>query len=262
MKGIKDTILIQRLLGQRLCAARKKAGLSRPKLAELLNASPLRPYETSSQDGLTMERLKQWEYGNNPLALEWIPAICEVLIVDVGYLFGEYDESTRGISDVVEQTGLSASAVEALETCKAGAYPFGPETISMFLEAPECYTFFASFSRLFALAVSLQEKLSGYPENALGRDALTSASDRALALYALHSGTGPNAIGRIREKWTLELFGFQKACEKLTADMETIIDEALREAEIATKRKYREASAKAAEEIAAYRANKEGMDGD
>lgn len=63
---------------------------------------------------MTAERLKQWEYGNNPISHEWIPAICEVLDCDIGYLFGEYDERKRELSDVSKTTGLSENAVRQL----------------------------------------------------------------------------------------------------------------------------------------------------
>lgn len=113
-KGINSTVIMQRLLGERIKQARKNAGLTRPGLVNQLENSSLRPYEEGRAYVFSDNRLKQWEYGNNPVDIEWIPALCEALGVDVGYLFGDYAEHTRTQADIVAVTGLSENAVKII----------------------------------------------------------------------------------------------------------------------------------------------------
>ncbi len=108
-----DTFSVKKTMGERIKKAREAKGYDRPVFCNRLNKSfsqpPLEKYKEMYPD-----RLKQWEYGVNPVQLEWIPAICEVLSVDVGYLFGEYEECRRQISDVVAITGLSEETVKSV----------------------------------------------------------------------------------------------------------------------------------------------------
>lgn len=112
MNGIFNSDSVKKGLGTKIKEAR--GDMSRQSLADALNACGLRPHEPKRPDGLTVDRLKQWELGNNPVDLEWLPAICQVLDVDFGYLFGEYPEKTRVISDIVKVTGLTENAVDVL----------------------------------------------------------------------------------------------------------------------------------------------------
>ncbi len=112
MSGIFNSDSVRKELGSKIKEAR--GDMSRQCLADALNACEVRPYEPKKKDGLTVDRLKQWELGNNPVDLEWLPAICKVLSVDFGYLFGEYPEKNRVISDVVKVTGLTENAVDVL----------------------------------------------------------------------------------------------------------------------------------------------------
>lgn len=112
MNGIFNSDPVKKGLGAKIKEAR--GDMSRQNLADALNACGSRPHEPKRPDGLTVDRLKQWELGNNPVDLEWLPAICQVLDVDFGYLFGEYPEKTRVISDIVKVTGLTENAVDVL----------------------------------------------------------------------------------------------------------------------------------------------------
>lgn len=111
--GINNTKTVKSIMGQRIQRARGK--LSRAKFSDKLNACANRPIDSERLDEMNVERLKQWEYGNNPVALEWIPAICEVLECDVGYLFGEYKEKKREFSDACAITGLSEESIIQLD---------------------------------------------------------------------------------------------------------------------------------------------------
>ena len=116
MKGTDDTRIVQNEMGERLRAARGKT--KRPALVRLLRESPKAPVESKAE--MTAERLKQWEYGNNPISHEWIPAICEVLDCDVGYLFGEYKERHRISADIAAETGLTESAIQKIHNLRCG----------------------------------------------------------------------------------------------------------------------------------------------
>ena len=109
--GIYNSSLVRELIGGNIRSARNNQGISRQALVDALNANASRP---SGQKDLTIDRLKQWELGKNPVDLEWLPAFCAVLNVDYGFLFGEYAEKNRVISDVVKVTGLSENAAEVL----------------------------------------------------------------------------------------------------------------------------------------------------
>lgn len=116
MKGIKDTSTVRKMVGKRLESARKERSLSRPEFAALLLQHSKAPIESGAcaDTNLMAARLKQWEYGNNPVELEWIPAICDILGCDAGYLFGEYEALQHSVADVCQETGLSKEAVKKL----------------------------------------------------------------------------------------------------------------------------------------------------
>lgn len=114
MKGIGDTISVQKITGERLRSAREYKHFKRPEFVEALSAHHLAPIENRKKGVLSVERLKQWEYGNNPISLEWLPAIFDVLDIDAGYLFGQYSEKNLYVSQAVKETGLSESAILSL----------------------------------------------------------------------------------------------------------------------------------------------------
>lgn len=102
---------IKKNIGQRLSSAREKEGLSRKLLCDTVN-------QLAEKDGrestLNEATLKQWEYGNNQINIEWLPYLCTALRCDVGYVFGDYDCRTRTATDIREETGLSELAVHEL----------------------------------------------------------------------------------------------------------------------------------------------------
>lgn len=116
--GIYDTSLVKTIMGQRLREAREEIKLSRDKFSQLLNTFSDRPITNGKQEEMNVERLKQWEYGNNPIAVEWLPLLCRALNCDVGYLFGEYEEKHREAADIRKTTGLTEDAISALKTIR------------------------------------------------------------------------------------------------------------------------------------------------
>lgn len=134
MNGTNNTSSVRAVVGERIKNAREAAGRTRTKFADMLCSANSAP--NSSQDStLLAGRLKQWEYGNNPIDLEWIPAICEVANCDVGYLFGDYDEPKRTTADVVAATGLSEKAANRL-ICWNKLHLDYTAMLSIFLESP------------------------------------------------------------------------------------------------------------------------------
>lgn len=101
------------MIGSRLREAREKRGaaFSRKVIVDLLNAHPKAP-SFKARKVLQEGTYKKWETAENAIQLEWIPAICDVLDCDIGYLFGEYEERRRETSDVCKVTGLSEAVIE------------------------------------------------------------------------------------------------------------------------------------------------------
>lgn len=114
--GINDTKIVKKTIGINIKRARKEKKLSMQAFADILAANRKAPVLRGKPDTISVDRLKMWENGTNPVELEWIPAICDVLGCDVGYLFGEYEELTRQVSDICKATGLSEDAVEAIRS--------------------------------------------------------------------------------------------------------------------------------------------------
>lgn len=110
--GIHDTKFMKKLTGSKLKDAR--GTISRQKLVNILNSREDRPVIGNEKATLSIETLKKWEYGENPINIEWLPVICDVLGCDIGYLFGEYKQKRREVSDVCAVTGLSPGAVNAI----------------------------------------------------------------------------------------------------------------------------------------------------
>lgn len=117
--SIDDTNIVKRTIGERLQKARKEMGenFSRQTVVDLLNAHPKAP-SFKARALLQEGTYKKWETAENAIQLEWIPAICDVLDCDVGYLFGEYEEKKRESSDISAITGLSEKAIRNLSKLK------------------------------------------------------------------------------------------------------------------------------------------------
>lgn len=111
--GTNDTKTTKTIMGSRLKKARGK--LKRQELVDILNSREDRPVLNKKMASISIETLKQWEYGNNPINVEWLPVICKALDCDIGFLFGEYEEKRREVSDVCAVTGLSPGAVNFIQ---------------------------------------------------------------------------------------------------------------------------------------------------
>lgn len=137
MKGINSSNFVRSIMGARLKEARSRSDLhlSRQKLADLISQNEKAPIVDGVKGSVSPDRLKQWEYGNNPIDLEWIPAICDVLSCDVGYLFGDYEELRRETSDAVKETGLTVDAVEQLRRIASSPQKYRLEIISYMIES-------------------------------------------------------------------------------------------------------------------------------
>lgn len=136
ISGINDTKSVKKTIGARLQQAREGKNASRKDVVDLLNAHPQAPSFKATkllQEGT----YKKWEYGENPVQLEWIPALCEVLDCDIGYLFGEYEERHRTSADIAAETGLTECAIQKLQSIKL-RNPEYPPVISVLIEDFNC----------------------------------------------------------------------------------------------------------------------------
>lgn len=99
---------VRKIIGERLSMARN---VSRQQLCSFANRLAA---DDEKEMSLNEATLKQWEYGNNRIDIEWIPYLCRALNCDVGYLFGEYPEKQRESADIREKTGLSEDSIMRL----------------------------------------------------------------------------------------------------------------------------------------------------
>lgn len=116
--GFNDTKTIKTIVGKRIQEAREAAGMSRRKFSDFLNTLENRPVANKKVEEMNPDRLKSWEYGVNPVPLEWFPVLCSALNCDIGYLFGEYQEKTRISADIVSEFGLTEKTVSVLKTVR------------------------------------------------------------------------------------------------------------------------------------------------
>lgn len=116
--GFNDTKTIKTMVGKRIQEAREAVNMSRRKFSDLLNTLENRPVVNERVEEMNPDRLKSWEYGVNPVPLEWFPVLCNALNCDIGYLFGEYPEKTRISADIVSEFGLTKKSVSVLRTVR------------------------------------------------------------------------------------------------------------------------------------------------
>lgn len=105
--------MLNTTIGGRVKTARQRLGLSMQKFIDIINTDPGRP---QPEKDLLYDRYKSWEYGVNEIPSCWIPTICKHLSCDTGYLFGEYEELTRQKASIRDETGLSETAIEVLQS--------------------------------------------------------------------------------------------------------------------------------------------------
>lgn len=123
---------VKMTIGNRLRQAREKKGYKRQQLCVELQKSTLSP----GTKELNQSTLKQWELGTNAINIEWIPAICDVLGVDVGYLFGEYEGGTKEKTDVSAALNLSFHAIDTLFWLARDDYKMQQEFVEDLLSSP------------------------------------------------------------------------------------------------------------------------------
>ncbi len=98
-------------IGERIRTERKKRKWSQEDLiGELNNQCNL---------AIARNRLSGIENGNtDDFGLKIMLAICKLYGWDIGFLFGEYKETTKHFNDIHEYTGLSESAIKKLHRYK------------------------------------------------------------------------------------------------------------------------------------------------
>lgn len=179
MNRTNNTQTVKEIVGRRLIEARNRKGMTRQVLADELGSNRKAP---ASKVGVSYDQLKQWERGINSIPLEWIPAICDVLGCDVGYLFGEYEELTRQSTDICKVTGLSENAVEAI--CSMGDVKLKDEVLhrAKFQEVISCMFEDPRFSSMIPHIIEA-ERLRTSPEI----DQNTTASELAHSIGTVES---------------------------------------------------------------------------
>ena len=95
----------KKIIGERIKTEREKKGLTKPDLLEKICMS------ANSHKSVTA-----WEKGEILPSLDNLAQMAELFDCDIGYMLGDYDERTRDCTDVCKVTGLSAEAVEMLQS--------------------------------------------------------------------------------------------------------------------------------------------------
>lgn len=95
-------VIQSQVIGQRIRMARKEAHMPQEKLAEKVGIE-------------SRQTIASWEDGRGIPSLFHLSALCNALNCDAGYLLGEHDTKRRATTDIMQQTGLEACAVEAIQ---------------------------------------------------------------------------------------------------------------------------------------------------
>ena len=103
-----------RQIGKRIKDERRKKKLSQQKLADAI--SSIMVDSDPDYKGTEQNTVSNWEKGVSLPPLSKLIALSEIFDCDIGYLLCDYDEPTRNLADVVEQTGLSGKAATRLKT--------------------------------------------------------------------------------------------------------------------------------------------------
>ena len=99
-------------IGKRIKDERNKKKLSQQELADAISAML---NSDSDCKGIGQNTVSNWEKGITLPPLSKLIALSSIFGCDIGYLLCDYDEPTRDLADVVEQTGLSGEAVKRLK---------------------------------------------------------------------------------------------------------------------------------------------------
>lgn len=102
----------KKVLGSRIKAARKQKGITQENFADMLDV----------KDRSTVSK---WEQGQTIPELNKIPIICDILGVDTGYLFGEYDVHNLTHTEISKITGLNEQAVDKICSMQIDNYLTG-----------------------------------------------------------------------------------------------------------------------------------------
>lgn len=102
-----------RQIGKRIKDERRKKKLSQQKLADAI--SSIMVDSDPDYKGTEQNTVSNWEKGVSLPPLSKLIALSEIFDCDIGYLLCDYDEPTRNLADVVEQTGLSGGAATRLK---------------------------------------------------------------------------------------------------------------------------------------------------
>ena len=104
-------------IGKRIKDERLKGAYGKKKLSQQELADTISAMLNSDPDckGIGQNTVSNWEKGITLPPLSKLIALSNIFDCDIGYLLCDYDEPTRNLADVVEQTGLSGGAATRLK---------------------------------------------------------------------------------------------------------------------------------------------------
>ena len=129
-------------IGARIKKQRSVLGITQLELARKLELS---------DDSRTT--IAKWEKGKAFPSAEMLSLLCVALKCDIGYLFGEYDEPIRSVSDISAVTGLTPKASKTLVSLSD--VPMSENAKRNFLNTLLTYSSFHYISKLFQEYIDL-----------------------------------------------------------------------------------------------------------
>ena len=107
-------------IGKRIKDERLKGAYGKKKLSQQELADTISAMLNSDPDckGIGQNTVSNWEKGITLPPLSKLIALSNIFSCDIGYLLCDYDEPTRNLADVADQTGLSREAIEKLQSLK------------------------------------------------------------------------------------------------------------------------------------------------
>ena len=89
--------------------------------------------------GFPRQRIGEWERNEATPDIESLKKLCEIFNCECGYLLGEHEGKTKAATDIHDKTGLSYSAIDALERMAKENQWFALHGLNALLEEPACY---------------------------------------------------------------------------------------------------------------------------
>lgn len=125
------------MVGARIKTNRTLFGLTQARLAEMVNEITGKP--------INERKIGRWERGEPVQKMDEIKALCSIFHCDTGYILCEYDSRKAESIRIASATGLSADAIDVLNSVNRGEYEhIDSRIISALIEDKDLLTMLCS----------------------------------------------------------------------------------------------------------------------